>query len=126
LLPAEYTDDACAWYVHEAAEFINLPVASQLTTPHVARHYGKLDGEENYYINFDDRRYIPKIILHSINFALPLENELTDAIVNNYFDLNSRNAMFKKSIERLVRVAWASSPLAIRDREHHGYTWWKK
>jgi len=114
LLPAEYTDDACAWYVHEAAEFINLPVASQLTTPHVARHYGNLDGEENYYINFDERRYIPKIILHSINFALPLENELTDAIVNNYFDLNSRNAMFKKSIERLVRVAWASSPLAIR------------
>jgi len=114
LLPAEYVDDACAWYVHEAAEFINLPVASQLTTPHVARHYGKLDEEENYYISFDEqRRYIPKIILHSINFALPLENELTDAIVNKYFDLKSPNPMLKKTIERLVRVAWASSPLAI-------------
>jgi superfamily II DNA or RNA helicase len=118
LLP-DFIDDAYSWHINEVEEFINLPVASQLTTPHVARYYGQVDGKD-IYINFDkERRYIPKVILHSIDFPLALENDLTPAIVNGYFDLTSRNPMFKKSIERLVRVAWASSPLALRGVLEH-------
>jgi len=103
-----------SWKIDSVNDFINLPVASQLTTPHVARYYGQPDGEE-IYINFgQERRYIPKIRLYSTDFRLPMESELTRAIVNGYFNLNSRNPMFRKHIERLVRVAWASSPWAIR------------
>ncbi len=79
-----------SWKVDSVNDFINLPVASQLTTPHVARYYGQPDGEE-IYINFgQERRYIPKIRLYSTDFRLPLESELTRAIVNGYFNLNSR------------------------------------
>ncbi|MEQ9001683.1 MAG: helicase-related protein [Coleofasciculus sp. B1-GNL1-01] len=113
LLP-DWIDDARAWHIEKPEEFIHLPVTSQLTTPHVARYYGQLD-EQEIYINFgEEKRYIPKIILHSIDFPLPLEISLTPIIADGYFDLNSRNPMFKKSIEKLVKVAWASSPLALR------------
>ncbi|MCP2729613.1 helicase-related protein [Limnofasciculus baicalensis] len=114
VLFSEYFDDARAWYIEQPEDFIHLPVASQLTTPHVASYYGQLEGQE-IYINFgEERRYIPKVILHSIDFPLALESDLTPAIVGGCFDLNSRNPMFRKTIERLVRVAWASSPLALR------------
>lgn len=113
LLP-DFIDDACSWHLNKTEEFINMPIASQLTTPHVARYYGQIDGQ-NIYINFgDEKRYIPKIILHSIDFPLLLESDLTPVIVDGYFDLKSRNSIFRKSIERLVRVAWTSSPWALR------------
>ncbi len=111
---SNYFDDARAWHIEQPEDFIHLPVASQLTTPHVARYYGQLYGQE-IYINFgEERRYIPKVILHTIDFPLALESDLTPTIVDGYFDLNSPNPMFRKTIERLVRVAWASSPLALR------------
>lgn len=111
---SEYVDDARSWHINETDEFIQMPVASQLTTPHVAKYYGQLEGKETYITFGSDKKYIPKVILHSIDFPLPLETELTTAIINGYFDLKSRKPMFKELIRRVVRVAWASSPLAIR------------
>lgn len=110
----EFVDNERSWFINEADEFIHLKVASQLTTPHVAKYYGQTDSE-GIYINFgEEKRYIPKVRLHSINFPLSLETEITAAIVNGYFALNSRKPMFRKCIEKLVKVAWASSPWAIR------------
>lgn len=111
----EFVDDARSWSVNETDEFIHLPVASQLTTPHVARYYGQQDGEDIYITFGQEKRYIPKVKLHSINFPLPLEEDLAPAIIDRYFDLNTRNPMHKETIQRLVRVAWASSILAIRE-----------
>jgi superfamily II DNA or RNA helicase len=112
LLP-EFVDDACSWHINKIDEFIDLDVASQLTTPHVAKHYGQVEGKE-IFINFgEEKRYIPKLRLHSISFPLFLEKELTSAINEGYFEL-AANPMLRKSIERVVKVAWASSPLALR------------
>ena len=110
----DYVNDARSWQINETDEFVKLPVASQLTTPHVAKYYGQLEGQETYITFGLDKKYIPKVILHSVNFPLPLETELTKAIINGYFDLKSRKPMFKELIRRVVRVAWASSPLALR------------
>ena len=110
----EYVDDARSWYINETDEFIHLPVASQLTTPHVAKYYGQLDGQETYITFGEDKKYIPKVTLHTITFPLALEKELSKAIIDSYFDLNSRNPMFRELIRRLVKIAWSSSPLAIR------------
>lgn len=118
LLP-NFVDDAQSWSINETDEFIHLPVASQLTTPHVAKYYGQVDGEEIYIKFGEEKRYIPKVRLHSINFPLSLETELTSAIVTGYFDLDSPNQMFKKCIEKLVKVGWASSPWAIRGVLEH-------
>lgn len=101
------------WQVDSIDNFINLPVVSQLTTPHVARYYGQTDDQGIYVEREQQRLYIPRVLLHSIYFRLPLESELTRVIVGGCFNLNSRNPIFRKHIERLVRIAWASSPLAL-------------
>ena len=112
----EFIEDAYAWHIPNTEEFIKLPVASQLTTPHVVRYYGQRTETGNYYIEFEkERRYIPEIILHNIDFTLPLEPEMSQVITENYFVLTKAPAMFKRNIERLVRVAWTSSPLALRE-----------
>lgn len=110
----EERKDINAWSINNVDEFINLSVASQLTTPHVARYYGQKEQSE-IYINYgDEKRYVPNVILHSINFPLILQIELTEAIVKGYFNLNSKNPMFKYLFTRQVKVAWASSPLSLQ------------
>lgn len=111
---AEERKDINAWRVNNIDEFINLPVVSQLTTPHVAKYYGQKEQDETY-INFgDEKRYVPNVSLHSIEFPLILQSELTEALIRGYFNLNSKNPMFKDLFNRLVKVSWASSPLSLQ------------
>ena len=110
----EEKKDINAWCINDIDEFINLSVASQLTTPHVAKYYGQKQESETY-INFgEERHYVPNIILHSINFSLILQDELTEAIVKGYFNINPKNPMFKDLYNRSVKIAWASSPLSLQ------------
>ncbi|MEL7357900.1 MAG: helicase-related protein [Cyanobacteria bacterium J06560_6] len=103
-----------AWWVDDTDEFVHLPVASQLTTPHVAMYYGVKDAQGTYIqYGSDERRYIPKVRLYSLEFPLDFEAELSPLIAQKYFDLNTIG-LFQKNIERLVRVAWTSSPLALK------------
>jgi superfamily II DNA or RNA helicase len=108
----EYADKA--WKIESADEFIGLDsVVSQLTTPYVARLYGQKDGER-LYINFgESKKYIPRVILYSLDFPLSLEAELTEVILQDYF--KTTNPLNSKSFEKLhVKTAWASSPLALK------------
>ncbi|MCC5668013.1 phospholipase D-like domain-containing protein [Nostoc sp. CHAB 5784] len=114
LLDEDYDDNARAWHIEQTEDFVNLSVASQLTTPHVAKYYSQSENQENYILFGTEKRYIPKIVLYSVNFPLLLDKELIDAIKKRYFDLDSRNPMFRECIRRLVKIAWASSPLALR------------
>ncbi len=111
---AQETQNVKIWSVESTDEFIKLPIVSQLTTPHVAKYYGQKD-EQGTYINFgDEKRYIPNIVLHTINFPLIFEAELTKAITQGYFKV-AGNPIYKHNFNRLVKVSWASSPLALRD-----------
>ena len=114
------TKDANAWDVEEVDQFIKVPVVSQLTTPHVAKYYGQKD-EEGTYIQFaKEKRYVPDVTLHTVTFPLIFESELTEIIAKGYFKVVSKNprfkqnAMFKDIFNRLVKLAWASSPLALK------------
>jgi hypothetical protein len=113
LLP-DYVDDARAWTVRNASEFVQIPVASQLTTPHVAKYYGQQEGQDIYIKFGESCRYIPKVILHTITFPLIFVTELTDAILNGCFDRDSRNPMFREVLKRVVKVAWVSSTLSVQ------------
>ncbi|MEG4990148.1 hypothetical protein QUB08_31100 [Microcoleus sp. BR0-C5] len=113
LLP-DYVDDARAWKVGNASEFVQLPVASQLTTPHVAKYYGQQEGQDIYIKFGENHRYIPKVKLHTITFPLIFDTELTEAILNGCFDLTSRNSIFREVFKRVVKIAWASSPLSLQ------------
>ncbi len=108
------TQNVKIWSVESTDEFIKLPIVSQLTTPHVAKYYGQKD-EQGTYINFsDEKRYIPNIVLHTINFPLIFEAELTKAITQGYFEVMG-NPMSKDLFNQLVKISWASSPLALQD-----------
>ncbi|WP_138504574.1 helicase-related protein [Nostoc sp. PA-18-2419] len=112
LLP-EFFDNARAWRIEETGEFTKLPVASQLTTPHVAKYYGQTDSS-GIYIDFNgDKKYIPQVTLHSIYFPLPKESELIPVFVDGYFDLENTHPIYRKNIENLVKISWASSPEAL-------------
>jgi len=118
---AEETKDANAWYVKKIDQFIQVPVVSQLTTPHVAKYYGQQDKQGTYIQFTNEKRYVPDVTLHTVTFPLIFESELTEIIAKGYFEVapkNSRfkkNAMFKDIFNRLVKLAWASSPLALKD-----------
>jgi superfamily II DNA or RNA helicase len=111
----EFFDDANAWRLEKTSDFITLPVVSQLTTPHVAKYYGETDEHGIYIAHEKLRNYIPNITLHSIYFPLPCEIAMTEMIAGQYLYLNrDTNAMIRKSIVGLAKIAWTSSPLALR------------
>ncbi len=109
----EFFDDAHAWRIEELRQFTQLPVAHQLTTPHVAKYYGQLD-EKGRYINFgEQKKYFPAVLLFTISFPVILESELTSVITQGYFDLDI--SPYRKSMVTQIKKAWASSPLALQE-----------
>ncbi|MEK0182336.1 MAG: helicase [Oscillatoriales cyanobacterium] len=111
----QFFDDAYAWKIEESSQFTQLPVAHQLTTPHVAKYYGQSD-EKGRYINFgEQKKYFPDVLLFTLSFPVILESELTSVITQGYFDLNIPNAIYRKNIVTLIKKAWASSPLALKE-----------
>jgi superfamily II DNA or RNA helicase len=111
----EELKDSNAWRVEDSEDFISLDsVVSQLTTPHVAKYYAKSDDQGTYIMFEDSKRYLPKVTLHTVNFSLPLEKQITELIIHDYFKIAHNNPMFKELFNRLVKVAWSSSPLALK------------
>lgn len=111
----EFVDDAQSWHIDRSDDFIHLPVASQLTTPHVAKYYGQTDSQGTYIDFSGEKKYIPHVILHSINIPLLFESDLIPVITDGYFDLDTTHPIYRKNIETQVKTAWASSPLAIQE-----------
>ncbi|HEY9691027.1 MAG TPA: helicase-related protein [Oculatellaceae cyanobacterium] len=102
------------WRTNNIEEFINLPVVSQLTTPHVAKSYGK-SVKNGVSIDFgEEKRYIPRVMLSRCDFTLFLESELAQAFRNGCFIVEGRPFQ-RRTIERHAEVAWVSSPWAIRE-----------
>ncbi|MBO1057761.1 MAG: DEAD/DEAH box helicase family protein [Dolichospermum sp. JUN01] len=115
VLTPEFFDDACAWKIEEPSEFTKLPVAHQLTTPHVAKYYGQLD-EKGRYIKFgEQKKYFPDVHLYTISFPVLLESDLTSVITQGYFDLNVSHPIYRKNIVTQIKKAWASSLLALKE-----------
>ena len=70
----DFFDNARAWKIEESSQFTQLPVAHQLTTPHVAKYYGQSD-EKGRYINLgEQKKYFPDVFLFTISFPVILRN----------------------------------------------------
>lgn len=109
----QFFDDARAWKIEESSQFTQLPVAHQLTTPHVAKYYGQLD-EKGRYINFgEQKKYFPDVYLYTISFPVALESELTSVITQGYFDTS--HPINRKTFVTQIKTSWASSPLALKE-----------
>lgn len=110
----EFSEDR-AWQIQELPELKELPVASVITTPYVAKHYGDRD-EHGVSVKFNDEpHYIPRVHLYRTSFKMLLEEVVTKALEDEYFKIQNSHRMYTASIEKIVRVAWSSSPWALRD-----------
>lgn len=118
LLP-DYFDDSNAWKIEEPEEFTKLPVAQQLTTPHVAKYYSEKDEKGLYILFGEKRKYFPEINLFTLEFPLfpkskfDLEKKLLICIKEGYFDLKTPHPIFRKNILTQVKRSWSSSPSAL-------------
>jgi hypothetical protein len=66
LMEPQFADRA--WSIEATSDFVQLPVASQLTTPHVSRYYAQMDEEGSYILYGKEKRYIPKVHCIALNF----------------------------------------------------------
>lgn len=106
-------DDERAWHIERTQDFVGLPVASQLTTPHVAKHYCHKD-EHGLYLSFEtQKRYVPRVVLHRVDIPLPWENEIAQILP--LLRTLSRHPIRKTVIEVTARIAWSSSPWALHE-----------
>lgn len=103
------------WLINDITEFRNLDVSLLLTTPHVAKHYGQRDEQNNIYtMRGQEKIYIPNVRLNTLYIPVILEPELVPLIAAGYFELDSRDPMHRMSIQSQVMGDWTSSPWALR------------
>jgi hypothetical protein len=102
-----------AWKIEEPEDFFALPVTHQLTTPYVAKYFGKVDSQGRYIEYGKDKKYFPNINLCNIYFPLMYENDINFLINNQYLDLDIKNPIFRKNIVTQVKLYWGSSPIAL-------------
>ncbi len=104
--------------------FVNdLPVTTIVSTSTVARDFATRTSYGDYVEFPDGRRgWIPRIFLRKVKTPVPLEDEVTEALKRRLFEhemmsFPNRGEWRRTtgSLEREVRIAWASSPLALRE-----------
>lgn len=115
-----------SWSVNEHEhyfdEFVNLPVATVISTAYVAKTYATHTAEGDYLEFKDQKKWIPQVELFKITVPVNFEREMGSAIDERYF--NHRRTSFKMrgrwqrsedTILNQVIVSWTSSPAALRD-----------
>jgi superfamily II DNA or RNA helicase len=109
-------EGALAWKITDTNKFLNLPVTHQLTAPHVAKYYTDQDTQGCYLKFGDQKKYFPNnVVLHSLYFFLPFENELGAILSSGYFDLNTKHPIYRQNIATQIKVAWGSSPRELKE-----------
>lgn len=96
-------------------KFVNLPVVCQVTSLYVARHYGQHDERGIYVMYGNQKRYIPGLNLHTVEFPLLLSEALDELLRYGYLQTTAKNTLFRHSIEKQACVAWCSSPEALEN-----------
>ena len=107
--------DSHAWQVSDLADLREAPISSVITTPYVARHYGSVD-ENGLYLDFGgERRYIPRVLLFRTDFSPVVAEAVTRILEERVLRTTNPLPLYATNIESTLRVAWASSPWALRD-----------
>lgn len=109
----EFFSDANAWSIHSLDEFTDLPVASLMSMPHVAKYYGKMDKQGLYIMYGEDKKYIPNVTLNRVDFNLILEEEISNLLSNQFF--KEKTTISGTSVENEIRIAWSSSLQALKE-----------
>ncbi len=103
------------WSIETLSELKETPVSSVLTTPYVARYYGTQDDQGTYLDFNGQHRYVPRILLYRVDFPVPLDREMSLALDQKVFRRATRYPKFSANAEVHARIAWVSSPWALRE-----------
>lgn len=123
---ADQVLDPHVWRVQDTDdffdEFMNLPVCTVISTSQVAKSFATVTDEGEYIDFGEQRRWLPQIEIRKVKVPLPLEEDMTYALDNRYFEhelmsFKSRIGFqrTRATIEQNATVAWMSSPLALMD-----------
>lgn len=104
-----------AWRIEKPEELRDLEVASVLTTPAVAKYWADHENGSAYVTFGNERQYFPKVTLFRSNIAPVLEREIAVLLSMGCFKIESYRPSFRTPIEKTVRVAWGSSPKALKE-----------
>ncbi len=116
-----------AWQVQEGPEFfqefIQLPVATVISTSQVAKDFAEHE-EEGDSISFgEEKRWIPQIEISKVKVPVFLEEEISEVIREGFFlhkvkSFSDRKGNWRRSettIQGLAETSWMSSPLAMQE-----------
>lgn len=110
----DHIDDACAWHINDLNQLKELPPSSVITTPYVAKHYGQ-KSDAGVFVDFNGQKmYIPRVILYGVRAPMVIEEEMTMILDHRILARKSPRAR-NQPIENHARIAWGSSPWAIRE-----------
>lgn len=124
----QHDGETTRWWVDDTEDFFEqfveeVPVTTIISTSTVARDFAT-STDHGDYVEFPDgnQGWIPRIELRKIKTPVPLESEISAALEAGVFrhkvqsfQIRGRWHRSKDTVERLLRTAWASSPLALQD-----------
>ena len=103
-------------------DFIELPVCTVISTSQVAKNFATATKQGDYVEFEDGKRWIPQIEVRKIRVPVPLERQMSQALDDGYFRHKIQSfkhrGQWRRSettIEEQANLAWASSPLALRE-----------
>ncbi|MEM1321607.1 MAG: helicase-related protein [Bacteroidota bacterium] len=122
-------DDAIApraWRVMDGPEFfeefINLPVATVISTSQVAKDFAEHTDEGDFILFGEEKRWVPRVEVTKVKVPVLLEEEVSSAMEQKVFlhrslsfrDRKNRWYRSKMIIQNKAEISWMSSPLAFR------------
>jgi len=106
-------DDSRSWHIDRLDQLKELPASSVITTPYVAKHYGQ-KSEDGVFVDFNGQKmYIPRVVLYGVKAPMVIEREMT-SILDHHILTRKSTRTRNQPIENQTRIAWGSSPLALR------------
>lgn len=126
---AGMVDDAIApeaWKVMDGPDFfedfINLPVATVISTSQVAKDFAEHTEEGDYILFGEEKRWVPQVEVTKVKVPVMLEEAVSDAMQQKVFLHKSLSFKDRKNnwyrsrmiIQNKAEISWMSSPLAFK------------
>lgn len=76
------------------------------------KYYGQTDSLRTFVLYGEEKRYISQVTLHRVDYRLPFEREVTEVLLNGYFESSE---VSWNTIKTQAKISWDSSSRALRE-----------
>jgi superfamily II DNA or RNA helicase len=115
-----------AWKVMDGVgffqEFINLPVATVISTSQVAKDFAEHTEEGDFIFFGEEKRWVPQVEVTKVRVPVLMEEAVSEVMKQKVFHhkhlsfKNRKNQWYRSNviIQNKAEIAWMSSPLAFK------------